>query len=310
MRDPDLQESGRSADGRSDTEAGATHLVDEVDQARAQQYALLSSLLSRSPDSEMIERLARLRGDATPLGVAHAALAKAARRTSADEVEREYSDLFLGLRPGGLFPYASFYHTGALQGRPLARLRETLRRVGIERAPGQSEPEDHAATLLEVMSCLAGGRIAAPPGAGREIFEQHLTPWIGRFFADLERAELAIFTPAWAPLAVFLLRSKPRRSNCQPRHRGQSRRKLERDHARFSHCLCCGRRRRGRRRRCSRHFRAAIFGGCLYGAGRADLNQAGSSIAASRSASARSSIVLALKNGSSGSGGHATVASL
>ena len=193
MRDPDPQESGRSADGRSDTEARASHLVDEVDQARAQQYALLSSLLSRSPDSELMKRLARLRGDVTPLGVAHAALAKAARRTSAGEVEREYSDLFLGLKPGGLFPYASYYLTGTVQGRPLARLREALRRLGIERTPGQVEPEDHAATLLEVMYSLAGGRIAAPPGTDREIFEQHLAPWIGGFFADLERAELANF---------------------------------------------------------------------------------------------------------------------
>ena len=40
---------------------------------------------------------------------------------------------------------------------------------------------------------LAGGQIAAPAGAEREIFETHLLPWIGRFFADLERAESADF---------------------------------------------------------------------------------------------------------------------
>ena len=35
------------------------------------------------------------------------------------------------------------------------------------------------------------------PGAGRapsaRLFEQHLSPWIGRFFADLEQAEAAEF---------------------------------------------------------------------------------------------------------------------
>jgi TorA maturation chaperone TorD len=193
MRDPDLNESRRSADGGREAEDRTSYRVDEVEQARAQHYALLSTLLSRSPDCVMIERLARLHGDATPLGVTQAALAKAAGRASAEEVEREYSDLFLGLRPGGLFPYGSFYLTGALQGRPLVRLREAFRRLGIERTPGQSEPEDHAATLLEVMSRLADGRIAVPPGADREIFEQHLAPWIGRFFADLERAQSADF---------------------------------------------------------------------------------------------------------------------
>jgi TorA maturation chaperone TorD len=193
MRDPDLRETGRFADGRSEPEIGASYLIDEVDQARARQYALLSTLLSCSPDSALIERLAHLQGDTTPLGVTHAALARAAGRTSAEEAAREYSDLFLGLRAGGLFPYASYYLTGALQGRPLVQLREALRRFGIEQTPGQSEPEDHAATLLEVMSCLANGRIAAPTGADRELFEQHLATWIGRFFSDLERAEAAAF---------------------------------------------------------------------------------------------------------------------
>jgi hypothetical protein len=59
-------------------------VVDETDRARAQEYALLAILLSRSPDGEMMERLALLRGDASPLGAAHAALAemRQARRGS------------------------------------------------------------------------------------------------------------------------------------------------------------------------------------------------------------------------------------
>src|SRR5262249_43734109 len=81
--------------------------------------------------------------------------------------------------------------TGFLHERPLARLREHLTRLGIERAEGQAEPEDHAATLCEIMAGLAGGRFAAPDGAQRELFDQHLAPWVGRFFADLERAEAA-----------------------------------------------------------------------------------------------------------------------
>lgn len=183
MRDSDLQESGRSA----------SHLVDEVDEARAREYALLSMLLAKSPDASTIERLARLRDDGTRLGAAHGALADAAGRASVEGVAREHSDLFLGLDPGGLFPYASYYLAGSFQGRPLARLREALQRLGVERAPGRSEPEDHAATLMEIMAGLAGGRIAAPPGAEREMFEQHIAPWIGRFFSDLEKARPADF---------------------------------------------------------------------------------------------------------------------
>ncbi len=31
------------------------------------------------------------------------------------------------------------------------------------------------------------------PGADETIFENHLAPWIGRFFTDLERADAANF---------------------------------------------------------------------------------------------------------------------
>ena len=174
-------------------EPGAGGDVDEVDAARAEEYALLSVLLARAPNQDLLERLASLRGDASPLGLAHAALAEAAGRASAERVEREYFDLFIGLGRGELLPYGSFYLTGFLHERPLARLRESLARLGIERAAGQAEPEDHAAILCEVMAVLAGGRFAVPAGADREVFEQHLSPWMGRFFADLERAEAADF---------------------------------------------------------------------------------------------------------------------
>src|ERR1043165_1573248 len=45
--------------------------VDETDLARAQEYALLAALLTRAPDKDFLQRLAKLRGDATPLGLAH-----------------------------------------------------------------------------------------------------------------------------------------------------------------------------------------------------------------------------------------------
>jgi TorA maturation chaperone TorD len=171
--------------------ASATAQADEVDEARAQEYALLSVLLARAPDAALLARLAELRGDATPLGVAHAALSEAAASADVGRVEREYFDLFIGLGRGELLPYGSYYLTGFLHERPLARLRGFLSKLGIERAEGQAEPEDHAAILCEIMAGLVSGRLPAPSGADRELFEQHLAPWIGRFFADLETAESA-----------------------------------------------------------------------------------------------------------------------
>ncbi|HEY6995113.1 MAG TPA: molecular chaperone TorD family protein [Xanthobacteraceae bacterium] len=167
--------------------------VDEVDAARAQEYALISVLLARAPDAALLQRLGALRADASPLGLAHAALGEAAHHADVERVEREYFDLFIGIGRGELLPYGSYYLTGFLHERPLARLRAHLGKLGIERAAGQAEPEDHAAILCEIMAGLASGRFGAPPGSDRELFEQHLAPWIGRFFADLERAEAAKF---------------------------------------------------------------------------------------------------------------------
>jgi TorA maturation chaperone TorD len=167
--------------------------VDEVDLARAQEYALLSALLVRAPDADLLARLSRLRGDASPLGVAHVALAQAASRIEAMAIEREYFDLFIGLGRGELLPYASYYLTGFLNERPLARLRDDLAQFGIERVDGNYEPEDHAATLCEIMAALAGGRFQAAGDAERRLFGKHLAPWMGRFFADLERAQAADF---------------------------------------------------------------------------------------------------------------------
>src|SRR5262249_10784969 len=130
--------------------------VDEVDLARAQEYALLSALLMRAPDTQLLQRLARLGGEASPRSAGHGPLGEAASRVSASAVEREYFNLFIGLGRGELLPYASYYLTGFLNERPLARLRGDLADFGVERVDGNYEPEDHAATLCEIMAGLVG----------------------------------------------------------------------------------------------------------------------------------------------------------
>jgi TorA maturation chaperone TorD len=168
------------------------HVVDELDRARAREYALLATLLAREPSPELIDRLASLQGDATPLGMAHAALAEAAGRSSETSTAREYFDLFVGLGQGQILPYASQYLTGSLYGRPLVKMRETFQLLGIERV-NQFEPEDHIATLCETMAGLIGGAITAPDSCGRDFFATNLATWARRFFVDLELANPAGF---------------------------------------------------------------------------------------------------------------------
>lgn len=170
--------------------------VDEFDLARAQEYALLAALLTRSPDAHLLRGISALPGDASAMGAAHMALADAARRTNEQGASREFFALFAGLGRGALLPYASHYLSETLYGRPLARLREALEGLGIEKAPDRTEPEDHAGFLCEIMAGLASGRIPALAGTERLFFDQHLSGWIGRFFVELERTDPAGFYAA------------------------------------------------------------------------------------------------------------------
>jgi TorA maturation chaperone TorD len=166
--------------------------VDEIDQLRAAEYGLLSLLLGKAPDADTLSRVAALKGDASDLGMAHIELAAAA---AADDraVSKEFFDLFIGLGRGDLLPYASYYLTGFLHERPLARVREDLDALGIERAGSSREPEDHIAILLEVMAGLARGDFEADFSEQVRFFERHLKPWASRMFADLEMSRSANF---------------------------------------------------------------------------------------------------------------------
>lgn len=174
-------------------QAVAAVLVDPVDAARAQEYALLATLLSAPPSRRLLDQLSALTANATPLGRAHAALADAAAHAVPAKVEREYFDLFVGLGRGELLPYASYYLTGFLNERPLSRLRADMNALGIERVANNSEPEDHAAILCEIMSGLADGCLDASLDAQRAFFEKHVSPWMGRLFADIESSDNARF---------------------------------------------------------------------------------------------------------------------
>ncbi len=167
--------------------------IDEIDQLRAAEYGLLSLLLGKAPDTETLTRVATLKGDASDLGIAHIELSVAAAATDDRAVSKEFFDLFVGLGRGELLPYASYYLTGFLHERPLARVREDFDRLGIERAGPSREPEDHIAVLLEVMSGLARGEFEADFTEQQRFFERHLKPWAARMFADLEMSQSTNF---------------------------------------------------------------------------------------------------------------------
>lgn len=177
----------------------ATDEIDPVEAARAGEYLILANLLRRAPTAQVLSGLAGLQGDSSPLGMAHLALADAAAAITPEAAAAEYFALFIGVGRGELLPYASYYLTGFLHERPLARLREDLARLGIERADGNFDPEDHLGLLFEIMGGLANGTFAGGLAAQREFFDKHIKDWAPRFFADLGVAASANF---YRPVAV------------------------------------------------------------------------------------------------------------
>ncbi|MDQ8731437.1 Cro/CI family transcriptional regulator [Bradyrhizobium sp. LHD-71] len=172
---------------------GQSDDIDEIDQQRAAEYGLLALLLGKAPDADTLSRIATLKGDASEFGMAHIELATAAASVGDDAISNEFFNLFVGVGRGEVLPYASYYLTGFLHERPLARVREDLDRLGIARADAVGEPEDHIAILCEVMSGLAGGLFEADFAEQAKFFERHLRPWAARMFADLEQSKSAAF---------------------------------------------------------------------------------------------------------------------
>jgi TorA maturation chaperone TorD len=181
-----------------------THVEEKL---RAEQYQLLATMLARPPDASLLHTLASLTGDGSDLGQAFAALADAARASDPVRAEREYHELFIGLGRGELVPYASYYLTGFLNEKPLAKLRVDMSRLGIARADEVKEPEDHIAALCEMMAGLIQGWFRPPLDlvGQRAFFDAHLRPWAPTFFEDLEGARNArVYRPIGTIGRVFM----------------------------------------------------------------------------------------------------------
>jgi TorA maturation chaperone TorD len=178
---------------------------DPVDQARSEQYRFLSSILIAAPSAAQLQAIAALNSDQSAMGQAFAALAAAARTTSEKAVAQEFFELFVGVGRGELLPYASFYQTGFLNERPLANLRGDLAALGVARAAGRYEPEDHIALVFEVMADMACGAINVTPEQEAAFFARHIAPWAAQFFDDLTIAPSARFYQKLAEIGRLLV---------------------------------------------------------------------------------------------------------
>ncbi|MGR9106144.1 MAG: TorD/DmsD family molecular chaperone [Gammaproteobacteria bacterium] len=168
---------------------------------RADTYNLLATLLHKPAEENLLEMLRNLDFAEDPVGTqplaqAWRGLAVAARETRSEALRAEYQQLFIGMSRGEIVPYASWYLTGFLMEKPLARIRSDLRALGLKRHDRVREPEDHIAALFEVMTLL----IRRNDRQQNPFFEQHIAPWALRLFQDLRAAPHAVFYGAVADL--------------------------------------------------------------------------------------------------------------
>ena len=174
--------------------------------ARAEIYGLLAQLFYQVPSPDL---LAQLRVAVTDAPVEGSFLEEpwrqlvAASRACADvDVAAEYNHLFGGVGKPEIYLYASHYMSGFLNDKPVARLREDLAALGLERDDSMSETEDHFACLCEVMRYLIAGDDVAVANLTHQMafFSQHLQPWVPQMCQTLQAHPAAVF---YARLAEF-----------------------------------------------------------------------------------------------------------
>lgn len=164
---------------------------------RANTYALLAGLLIAPPRESVLDVIHRIPPSddkgAGALASAWRALRLAVERVDVEALDDEYHALFIGIGRGEVVPYGSWYVTGLLMDKPLALLRRDLAGLGFERQQGVHEPEDHAAALCEIMGLIIAHNEEISLGRQREFFVNHVGPWMGLFFRDLQQAASARF---------------------------------------------------------------------------------------------------------------------
>ncbi|MDX2288267.1 MAG: molecular chaperone TorD family protein [Hyphomicrobiaceae bacterium] len=159
--------------------------------------------LSAPLSAEKLAVYTGLSGDTSPLGSAIGDLAGAARSSDLASLDDAYHALFIGIGRGELLPFGSYYLAGFLHEKPLARLRQAMRELAIMRDPAVREPEDHIASVLEMMAGLIDGQF----GDGRSgqpaelqtqkgFFDAHVVSWAPHFFRDLSRTTASPFYAA------------------------------------------------------------------------------------------------------------------
>ena len=179
----------------SSSTAKTIDIVDSEEQLRADMYSFLASLLRAEPSEDLVKQLTNLDSDDSPIGKSIKTLSKLASSLDLPTIRDEYVKIFIGVGRGEILPFASYYLTGFLKDKPLAKLRNDMKEIGIELAENVKEPEDHIASLFDMMSGLILGKFNKKFSIGeqRDFFNKHLNPWVDLLMRDIESSKIAVF---------------------------------------------------------------------------------------------------------------------
>ena len=170
-------------------------IVDSEDQLRADMYSFLANLLRAEPSAELVGQLTKLESDESPIGKSIKTLSKLASSLDLPTIRDEYVRIFIGVGRGEILPFASYYLTGFLKDKPLAKLRNDMKEIGIELAENVKEPDDHIASLFDMMSGLILGKFSKKFSIveQKEFFNKHLASWVDLLMRDIESSRIAVF---------------------------------------------------------------------------------------------------------------------
>ena len=179
----------------SSNTAKSIDIIDTEDQLRADMYSFLASLLRTEPNAELVNQLTNLESDDSTIGKSIKTLSKLASSMDLPTIRDEYVRIFVGVGRGEILPFASYYLTGFLKDKPLAKLRNDMKEIGIELAENVKEPEDHIASLFDMMSGLILGKFNKKFSISeqKDFFNKHLGPWVDLLMRDIESSKIAVF---------------------------------------------------------------------------------------------------------------------
>jgi TorA maturation chaperone TorD len=180
---------------------------DSDELARAEVYGLLSQLFYAAPGADLYSQIQLAPTQApAPGGFLESSwmeVVAASRRRTQAEVASEYDALFMGIGKPDIFLYGSHHIAGSLNEKPLVALRDSLSQLGLARAEGMTETEDHFAYVCEVMRYLIAGDDVGVSNLGSQqrFFNAHLRGWADGMLEQIAVHPAADFYRALAGFA-------------------------------------------------------------------------------------------------------------